>query len=315
LRYGLIWQQQPRQNDGVVCLTIAGMARLRAFGGHVDYFLDVLRYVVRRRLTATFEPHNLVEIKVTADDIRAEFGVANPYEAITYDLLEREPAIGFGSRGRPTEGPWFRDLSRELRHFADVAGVNDYLDRVATYIAPPQPRSHPIVDSSPLDLATALDYFDTVWRHRFGRAIVHVPSSERLTKIAFDVASADEFDSRLSALADVLKNLAVPGVTGVSGGHPLARLAPFLQRELKDAASARIADAVAVLTAVTQIRNVRQHGAAAATAVGALRQLGVTFPVTDWAETWRVVRARATEALNALREEVQTALLQSDEAP
>ena len=57
------------------------------------------------------------------------------------------------------------------------------------------------------------------------------PGVERSARLAFDAGSPDEVDSRLSALAELLKGLQVPGLPGV-GGHALQRLGPFLESQL-----------------------------------------------------------------------------------
>lgn len=307
LRYGLTWLEQPGRDDSRVALTIAGMAHVPALAGVVEYFLDVLRFLVARRGDAHFEPFEVVSIEITSDDVREHFGAASLYADLTYALLDREPATWSGSRGVEPGGRWRRDLDRELRHFASVSGVEDYLDRVAAYLVPPSPRRPVVVQSSPLDLATAFDYFDVVWHNAFGQHVFRVPNAERMTKLAFDVETVDEFDSRLSGLADLLKNLLVPGAPGVAGGHPIERLAPFLESRLPNSSSERLRDAASVLFAITRIRNVRQHGAASATVVEALREVGLPYPLMDWSTDWEVIRARATEAVNVLREEIQTA--------
>jgi hypothetical protein len=59
---------------------------------------------------------------------------------------------------------------------------------------------------------------------------------------------------------------------------------------------------------VRTIRHSIEHGDAHTKAVAAYAELGLTFPVMSWHETWAQFSAIACGALDALREEVQAGL-------
>jgi hypothetical protein len=113
----------------------------------------------------------------------------------------------------------------------------------------------------------------------------------------------EEFVSRISEFADILKNLQVPGVPGM-GGHPIARLAEYLRFNLPEINEARVISARDVLSRVITIRNGLQHYAAQSDAAKALADFGIAFPVVDWTDAWEVIRIRGTEAIDVIRDEI-----------
>ncbi len=82
---------------------------------------------------------------------------------------------------------------------------------------------------------------------------------------------------------------------------------PHLQAELTpdDATLARLENAVAVLAAVTNVRNSLQHAGNERRGVSGLTLLGLPYPVVDPQYAWQVVQRRTIDALGVLREEIQ----------
>ena len=159
---------------------------------------------------------------------------------------------------------------------------------------------------SPFTLPAAIDYLDAVWRLRFANHLVSPPGVERSARLAFTATSAEEADSRFSALAELLKGLNVPGVEGI-GGHPLARLGPFLESKLPDESHDRIREAVALLDAARQVRAGAQHAGARSKSIDAFTLLGLGFPVYDWPAAWEHVQVVAATAFDSIRDEIQAA--------
>jgi hypothetical protein len=72
-------------------------------------------------------------------------------------------------------------------------------------------RQAPSVLVSPLDLAEALDFLDAVWRLVFkDGALVRTGTTVSASRLALPVTTREEFESNMSALADVLKRFDVP---------------------------------------------------------------------------------------------------------
>ena len=114
----------------------------------------------------------------------------------------------------------------------------DYLHRVIQLLRADAPPAVVPAVRAPLDLPEALGYLDAVWRLRFGSHLLGWTLPSATAKLVLPCASADEFDARLSALADVLGHLAVEPVlgdaeAGDAKAGSLARLRKTLQRELE----------------------------------------------------------------------------------
>jgi hypothetical protein len=123
--------------------------------------------------------------------------------------------------------------------------------------------------------------------------------------------TADEFESRLSDLADVLKALQVddallPGGATIPKEETFNRITAVIEQRLLGAEKARAVHAIRTLRAVVDLRNAAQHSEAAGKRPTALSKLGLRFPITDYGETWDQVRAKSIDALAAIRAAVDT---------
>jgi hypothetical protein len=108
-------------------------------------------------------------------------------------------------------------------------------------------------------------------------------------------------------LAEVLKNLNVPGVEGV-GGHPLQRLVLYLATNLPEETMPTVSEAVSILNAARQVRASFQHVGVQPRAVEAFTDLGLTYPVADWPSAWRQIQAAVAHSCDRLRQELHSTL-------
>ena len=99
------------------------------------------------------------------------------------------------------------ELAPQVRRFADLRDVDDFLERLGSMMAEARQPSEAPVLASPFTLPAAFGYLDTVWQLKFGNPLSVPPGLERSARLVLDVATADEADTALSALAEVLKNL------------------------------------------------------------------------------------------------------------
>lgn len=283
-----------------VRLTVAGMAHLDGFADTVTMYLRVLNALAEARAAAPFEPGRVVTVQVSGPQLLAELGLQDrPLARLLPELLQNEPATWHGTP--QGDADWTYQPSSHLRRFRGVTDVEDYLTRMRAWLLPP--ASAPVPDPvSPLGIVTAFDYLDVVWQLKFGYQLVHLPSGERVVRLTLPVDTADEFDSRLSALGEMFKGLDVPG----TNGGTFERLRRFLRRELPAASLPAVLAAVAALQHVTHIRNAGQHVGAAPQAATALPALGLPYPITDHTAAWDVVQRQVINALDTIRAEVNT---------
>lgn len=299
LTYSLVRRDRGGRDDEPVKLTIAGLAHLTEFAPTVDMYLRVLDALIERRSMAPFEPQRVVTVEVSGPQLVSDLGLERePLVGLLPELLDGEPATWNGA-GDSNEKGWVHRPSSSLRRFRGVRDVDEYLTLLRAWILPkePVPVPQPV---SPLGVVTAFDYLDVVWQLRFGRKVHHVPGAARAAQLTFDATTAEELDSRLSALGEMFKGLAVPG----REGGPFDRMESFLAGHLSDEAIGRVRQAVGTLRLVTHVRNAAQHVGASPQAARALPELGLSYPIIDPQAAWRVVQARVVEALDMIREEV-----------
>jgi hypothetical protein len=122
------------------------------------------------------------------------------------------------------------------------------------------------------------------------------------------VASQEEFNSAMSALADVLSCVVPLDAQAPPKFGALTSLKEDLPPGLPAEAEERIKDAVELLLTVNRIRHGQQHGDAKHKAVAAHQSLGIPYPPYDWADTWGRLVAVTRGALDSIREEMQAAL-------
>lgn len=167
---------------------------------------------------------------------------------------------------------------------------------------------------APLSLPEALDFLDAVWRlaHGGSEHLLGQMATTHAAGLALPAANRDDFKSRVNDLTDTLDNLKVPATPPADGSSAppreatLGRLKAYLEAKIgpDEAAVARIAQAVDTLKRINDVRNSLQHSRAAPKLPAAFAALGIDYP-PDWPVAWDSIRARAVEALIALRDEVR----------
>lgn len=304
--YGHLWPMRtgaPRPEDRVG-LTIAGLAKLSGAEQIVNSFVRLVAAMGTIREGIRLDPFTDTRTTVTRADIVAIAGEFEENEGRLLDMMQKEPATWHCQPNRLATGDWTIVLAPEIRRFAAVSRADDYLARQYEYTSPLAQEPEPQM-ASPFTLPAAIDYLDVVWQLRFGKPLVTPPGVERSARLAFTATSAEEADSRLSALAELLKNLQVEGVKEVKGGHALERLGPYLCSVLPEEAHERVRNAVAVLDAARRLRVAGQHHSAQRGAVGAYEVLGLRYPVENWPAAWEHIQVVVTNAFDAIRDELQ----------
>jgi len=307
VHYGYVHPARPGAPDANyrLGLTVAGLSYVDQAKPIVEGYLNFLDRLGEVRAAATLEPFaetRPVVLRAQLLEGRLDFGVHGP---LVFPLFSHEPAT-WHSIFSPMTAEWESvELAPELRRFAGVSSVEDYFDRMSAWIGAPEPVA-PRTEHSPFTLGAAIDYLDLVWQRRFDSSLVIPPGVERSQRLSMPAGGPEEADSRLSALAELLKGLRVPGVPGLDG-HPLQRLAPFLESELPPESHERVREAVAVLDAARQVRTAAQHTGARATVEDACALLGLQYPVVDWAAGWQQVQIVVADACAALSDELRAA--------
>ena len=173
----------------------------------------------------------------------------------------------------------------------------------------------PSVDPvSPLALTEALDTLDALWRLAFGRKkrLLAVSTASGTAALALNCTSRAEFESRLSALADIIDRLAVEpsllpsGLTDEDIPGSLAKLEHALLHQMPAEHHPAVLDALRTIRRVRQTRNALQHGITEGGGVTAkLRELGIHDAPPNWGNAWDAVRVHTASALNILRNELR----------
>jgi hypothetical protein len=300
--YGWTWSvtNQPEDEIG---LTIAGLMHLPDAEREVNLFLATLAVFVSEQRSFKPSPTEVVHVMMSAselrDCLRPSWRLDATDLAYVHEALGHEPATW---HSRPTTGDdWIATLSPFLGRFADLDTPDSYLKRVIEIVAPVAPEPPPLYPS-PLSLPEAIDYLNAIWRVHAGRALIRIGRAEAAAKLVLDCASADEFESRLSALCSILDSVDVPD----RDASKLVDLGAYLQAKLSEESVTRTADAINDLRALFDLRVWRQHTGTEDRAARGMRRLGISLPVHDWSGAWRDVQAGAVAALSALREEIET---------
>jgi hypothetical protein len=298
-----------------IALTLVGMHHSRALREIVQIFLDVLALMVELQLQTPSERRTPRDVSITDEEVAhlltatRRLFARERWPRLFYSVLDREPFLGF-SGNLSTDGHWKKHIPREVREYAGVQTVEEYVSRLERLTAF---ASHPVqpVAPSPLAVVAALDYLDAVWRVSQKGRLFTYPSAERTTKLAYDANTVEELDSRLSALGEILRsaNASARAASGVklapaAFDYPLAPLEDHLVRVVDPTAEARVRLAVTDLERALALRDAAQHADAGDRAVRALDAFGLDHPVLDAKRTWNVITSRVVEALGAIREEL-----------
>ncbi len=172
----------------------------------------------------------------------------------------------------------------------------------------------PPAAASPLVLAEALDGLHAWWRVVVGAPLLELKGAAAVAGLALECTTRAEFVQRMSDLAVVLGSLRVgdaalptpsPGEQLPPPEQSLNRVRLCLQGRLDPDAFERAERAVRRLGRLQRIRSLLQHRGGHDELVRALAALGVAWPPSDWTAAWERIRAEATAALAALRDELR----------
>lgn len=319
IRYALTWHDsglsQPNHNN-TIGLTAAGLRHvpdadplLRTFVAaiaHIDTQIRGLTPSPYEEIRATLPPEGLAEALLTAS---IDDAAAPPVEITLRklrELLRREPTLGSMVNGDGSIHVGWATISA-VRALRGIADADEYLDRVAARVCPDMPAPAPAISWSPLDLPNAIGYLDAVWRVAFKAHLFVDLDPASVARLTQPCCHEGDFNSLMSALADVLSRAAPPGVPHPPERAQLEAVRRDMEGRLQPPAVDRIRDSLNTLIKLRQIRNSSQHSDARHKAVTRFAEVGLTFPPYDWPATWMQVVVVAKGALDAIREEVNAA--------
>lgn len=308
-----------------VALTIVGVHHcktLRNFRPRInvpqtaleEVFFDLLRLLVEQWRRTPRSPSSRTPVTMTDEEARRALSAKYPCDmlppAMLLDMLTHEPVMR-GQAPRQEDDTWSVVIPRAILDFENVNDIADYVARVQEH-QPSAPMPAPAAPS-PLGLVAALDYLDTVWQlaHGRGNHLFRLDGFERAAKLSHPANASDEFSARISALAEILRSTRDAGLDTSkkdSRERPLRRLEVHLTKRVGSAGEARIAQSVRTLEDILSVRDAGQHGAAGQRAAKALIDLGIGYPISGWPEAWEMVQSRTIEAVDAIREELATAV-------
>jgi hypothetical protein len=166
------------------------------------------------------------------------------------------------------------------------------------------------VPYSPRDLPLAIDFLNTIWEKRFKEPLLTVRSTEKIVSLAFGCANLEDWKSRLADLYEVLRWVEVPDSQAIfdaqiERGAKIARLEVALKEMDPQFEHEEIATATHTLKDIVIVRNKVIHKDSPEL-IAALANLGIDYPVFDYAAAWDSIRARAAAALHAIRSFLQS---------
>ncbi len=307
-------------NQATVRLTAAGLRFVLGAEPLLDAFLTTLRLITDKERSITPDPAEEVEATLTSDEVKEQLTLQRlrPPEAddllvaAVGKVLQDEPPRAWSvMSGRSGDSGWWQvrlitGLSG-IRALRGIDSIDGYVERIVQMLTPaPIPAIAP--RSEPMDLPLAIGYLDTTWKVKTGRRLFANLQADSCARLAQPCVTQEEFNSAMSALADVLSCIVPLSAQAPPKFGALAALKKDLPSGLPAEAEQRVKDAVELLLTVNHIRHGQQHGDAKQKAVAAHQTLGIPYPPYDWADTWGRLVAVTRSAFDSIREEIQAAL-------
>jgi hypothetical protein len=166
------------------------------------------------------------------------------------------------------------------------------------------------IPASPLALPEALDFLDTAWRVAFGKrqALLRLRNTTSIAKLSQVCTTRADFESQLSALADILKAMDIPDALlsetqKIDKDQTFMRLLDCMQVRLEESDYQEVERAVSTLRTVNEVRVALQHSGASRDLPTSLVKLGIPYP-PQWRDAWDRIRVATIEALRIVREKV-----------
>lgn len=169
-------------------------------------------------------------------------------------------------------------------------------------------HSAPRVSLSPLAVAEAVDFLDSVWRAQFGDRLVKNPATTHVAGLSMPVHDRDDFKARLSDLAGVVESFTIPDdlLAGDLPAEYRKGSINRLQGALDHASVAYSDNTLRRLRSVIALRAAMQHPGKAAKELPSLFEgLGLTYPPPSWERAWSVVQSEVVEAISEFRNGVR----------
>jgi hypothetical protein len=169
----------------------------------------------------------------------------------------------------------------------------------------------------PPAMSIAFDYLDAVWRLKFEKKLLRLRLLTPTTDLERDCSTREEFQSRLSSLADTLKLLNIesrllekhPKKDDIKSDHTLIRPLAALEGAIALESLDPIKAALERLQSINDLRVSRQHASTNINPITASNELGISEDVNlSWTEKWNQVRAKATEALRTIAAELNASI-------
>lgn len=163
--------------------------------------------------------------------------------------------------------------------------------------------------------ADEIDFLTLVYRDRYGGRLWTIPQARTISELFGDCESAEDFQRRVAALADLLSQLDPYGQlgeqarVGADGRRvgPLVALERLMQRDHPEAMAA-----VRRLREIPAARNQFPIHTRNERLRDALRALGVDFPASDWRLAWLRVLTAFWSSLETIRGAIQTGAARED---
>jgi len=307
-KYRAVWVPMSTGPHTQVGLTVAGLAHLpKENAAIVNVFLSAVRAMASRRQNAVLDPFNPEDDEITSEDLAALLKRhSDSWVKRLPGVFAHEPPT-WGGGLEDADQPWIWRSTGALRHFIDVTDVSDYLWRINAFLRPKVEGPPAEIPDAPMGLAASLDFLAAVWMLKYNKPLLKLPSATVVSTLALEADTADEFDSRLSALGQVLKGLDAPAMPDVPK-HPVQYLGARVLLDVPAEAQRRVQAAIDVLAAAVAVRNAVQHAPAAPNSVADMQTLGLRYPLSDWSNAWARIRTRVSTAFTDIREELQASL-------
>ena len=285
----------------------------------IRQFLSAIQLGHQAQRSAPLDPDHVRDVQLDGPRLFAQADQAldgkptGGRDVLPHVLSMEPPTWGSLSVSREADSSfsdaWTWGVTRlRLEPFAQSKTGWDYLATLQEQVAAPSRAT--IRASDPLTLPRALDHIDVVWQLTHdGQHLVQLRKANVVAELALGANSGEEFQARLSALADVLLAFDVQA-EGKSDRRKRSltvlceRLASCLESD--QVALREMGEQVDQLNAIVDVRHGQQHSDSAITrAADAAARLGVSTSSGDWETAWEQVRGVAAQSLLTLANHVE----------
>ncbi|MDO8433755.1 MAG: hypothetical protein Q7S58_15230 [Candidatus Binatus sp.] len=268
-------------------------------------------------LQTIVESYRLPSISKQQDNFIQWFGETLLHQAVPHASIAIEPRIVTALIGAapPVSSGGLRYVMQALANKGYVSRVSQDGERIQMrptgwerYEELTTPKSS-AVPYSPRELPLAIDFLNAVWEKKFTEPLVRIRSAEKVASLGFPCANFEDFKARVGDLGEMLRWIEVPDEKvpedrGVKREEKLIRLTVAMESVAPESEQENARRAIAILKDIVKVRNKMTH-VGSPELIAALARLGIDFPISDYGLTWDAIRARAADALHAIRTAVQ----------